>query len=241
MFVGRTDTTVALDGLEGLGASDIRIPIVMVKQSSPIRDGDQITIEPYAEKTLQPANRVVRQALETSLKTIPEGGKSFYLPPFRLAFDMLERSRAQNTHCNGQQLIVLLTDGPPSDTPAEQQTLLDLVTNKTNYGHPTDSIPIYSYALGNEIALDRRNFRLAKKLSCKTSGSYTPIPDGSSPGVSCQWLCVLAILAWLRSARAEWLDLGANRTLSTSTTKASLHGCDAMKQSGASRTLTRAV
>ena len=37
----------------------------------------------------------------------PPGGKSFYLPPFAKAYDMLARSRSENEYCTGQQLIIL--------------------------------------------------------------------------------------------------------------------------------------
>ena len=74
VFVGRTDSAVTL---EGLGADDIGIPVVMVKQSvggqiqSDGESTDQVEIRPIAAKTLRPANKVARESLSSALDTIP--------------------------------------------------------------------------------------------------------------------------------------------------------------------------
>ena len=107
---------------------------------------------------------------------------------------MLERSRAQNVHCDGQQLIVLITDGAPDDSEAEQQQLLDLIETKTNYGHPTNSVPVYSYGIGNDIVLSTKS-KMAKEIACTTGGSYTGIMDDQEPEAIVKSYCTIAVLS----------------------------------------------
>ena len=55
---------------------------------------------------------------------------------------MLERSRAQNVHCDGQQLIVLITDGAPDDSEADDDSGVDeLPTDETVVIAPVDMRP----------------------------------------------------------------------------------------------------
>ena len=147
---------------------------------------------------------------------------------------MLERSRAQNVHCDGQQLIVLITDGAPDDSEAEQQQLLDLIETKTNYGHPTNSVPVYSYGIGNDIVLSTKS-KMAKEIACKTGGSYTGIMDDQEPEAIVKSYCTIAMLS-----RFVAFSLLLTWKVSLLQTKVSLLRCGARKLSGASHTSTRA-
>ena len=70
-------------------------------------DPPEVEVLPYPTKTLWPADEVTRRSMATAVNRAPPGGKSFYLPPFQKAYDMLARSRSANEYCTGQQLIIL--------------------------------------------------------------------------------------------------------------------------------------
>ena len=134
VFVARTETPVTIE-VEGVGANGIStlqprgsgalavidtfihradIPIVMVPKSASAllqapAEGEppEVEVLPYPTKTLWPADEVTRRSMATAVNRAPPGGKSFYLPPFQKAYDMLARSRSENEYCTGQQLIIL--------------------------------------------------------------------------------------------------------------------------------------
>ena len=59
------------------------------------------------------------------------------------------------------QVILLISDGPPSETPAQQDAIKDMVRARAHYNEGNRAVRIYSYGLGNAMARDVKNHALA--------------------------------------------------------------------------------